>query len=189
MTAAADRNNTEQIIATKRHKKHRNNFFRAISANFSFICISCAFLWLNYANATKRRVYYAAGSSLRSFRAENKVHGSCRRKYCQGVFNPRAQMEATFAPFYTENRWGDPESVSGPGSTLTRTSKLRSELPVFWKEIGARTLLDAPCGDFNWMKDTRLVSSNTLAWTSFLISSRAIKISMATIEHVSFFST
>ena len=65
-------------------------------------------------------------------------------------------MEATFTPFYTEKRWGEAESVSGPGSTLTRTSKLRLELPPFLREIGARTLIDAPCGDFNWMKDTEL---------------------------------
>jgi hypothetical protein len=65
-------------------------------------------------------------------------------------------MEATFTPFYTENRWADSESASGPGSTLTRTSKLRNELPGLLKEIGARTLIDAPCGDFNWMKDTDL---------------------------------
>jgi len=72
------------------------------------------------------------------------------------VLRPRAHMESTFAPFYTQNRWGDDESVSGPGSSLTRTAKLRRELPDLLQEIGARTLLDAPCGDFNWMKDTRL---------------------------------
>lgn len=65
-------------------------------------------------------------------------------------------MEAAFTPFYTENRWGESESVSGPGSTLTRTSKLREELPRLLQEIGARTLIDAPCGDFNWMKNTHL---------------------------------
>ena len=37
-----------------------------------------------------------------------------------------------------------------------RTEKLRRELPGLLQEIGARTLLDAPCGDFNWMKDTQL---------------------------------
>src|ERR1700749_815270 len=72
------------------------------------------------------------------------------------VFTPRTDMRLTFAPFYTENRWGDEESVSGPGSSLTRTAKLRQELPQLLHEIGARTLLDAPCGDFNWMKDTKL---------------------------------
>lgn len=63
-------------------------------------------------------------------------------------------MERTFTPFYTENRWGHDESVSGPGSSLDRTAKLRRELPALLKELGTRTLLDAPCGDFNWMKDT-----------------------------------
>lgn len=69
---------------------------------------------------------------------------------------PRSHMRSTFAPLYTENRWGDEESVSGPGSSLARTAKLRRELPVLLQEIGAKTLLDAPCGDFNWMKDMQL---------------------------------
>ena len=77
-------------------------------------------------------------------------------EFARSVLNPRGYMESTFAPFYTENRWGDWESVSGPGSNLARTAKLRSELPVLLREIGARTLNDAPCGDFNWMKDTEL---------------------------------
>jgi hypothetical protein len=78
------------------------------------------------------------------------------KTFVQSVLNPRKYMQTTFAPFYTENRWGDSESRSGPGSNLTRTAKLRSELPLLLQEIGARTLLDAPCGDFNWMKDTDL---------------------------------
>ena len=78
------------------------------------------------------------------------------KTFVQSVLNPRKYMESTFAPFYAENRWGDSESRSGPGSNLTRTAKLRDELPVLLQEIGARTLLDAPCGDFNWMKDTKL---------------------------------
>lgn len=65
-------------------------------------------------------------------------------------------MERTFAPFYSENLWGDEESVSGPGSNLARTAKLRQELPPLLLELSAHTLLDAPCGDFNWMKDTQL---------------------------------
>lgn len=72
------------------------------------------------------------------------------------VLTPRKHMQSTFAPFYTENRWGDDESASGPGSSLERTGILRGELPILLEDIGARTLLDAPCGDFNWMKDTAL---------------------------------
>jgi hypothetical protein len=76
--------------------------------------------------------------------------------FARSVLTPRKYMESTFAPIYTENRWGDSESVSGPGSNLERTVKLRTELPVLLGEIDARTLVDAPCGDFNWMKDTAL---------------------------------
>jgi hypothetical protein len=76
--------------------------------------------------------------------------------FARGVLDPRWRMTSTFAPFYAENRWGDSESVSGPGSNLARTSKLRAELPGLLKEIETRTLIDAPCGDFNWMKETNL---------------------------------
>jgi len=78
------------------------------------------------------------------------------KTFVQSVLHSRKYMESTFAPFYAENRWGDAQSRSGPGSNLTRTAKLRDELPKLLQEIGARTLLDAPCGDFNWMKDTKL---------------------------------
>lgn len=78
------------------------------------------------------------------------------KTFVQSVVKPRKYMESTFAPFYTENLWGDSESRSGPGSNRERTAKLRHELPILLQEIGARTLLDAPCGDFNWMKDTNL---------------------------------
>ncbi len=88
--------------------------------------------------------------------ARLKTIAHSAKNFARRVFTPRAHMASTFAPFYTENRWGDDESVSGPGSNLTRTAKLRRELPVLLHEIGARTILDAPCGDFNWMKDTQL---------------------------------
>lgn len=76
--------------------------------------------------------------------------------FTRSVLNPRRYMESIFRPFYTENRWGDSESVSGPGSSLARSAKLRVELPLLLAEIGARTLLDAPCGDFKWMQHTDL---------------------------------
>ena len=78
------------------------------------------------------------------------------KTFVQSVLTPRKHMQSTFAPFYAENRWGDSESRSGPGSNLRRTAKLRNELPLLLREIGARSMLDAPCGDFNWMKDTPL---------------------------------
>ena len=63
---------------------------------------------------------------------------------------------AIFTEVYQNNLWGDPESVSGRGSTLARTEVVRRALPGLLEEVGARTLLDAPCGDFNWMRHVDL---------------------------------
>lgn len=67
-----------------------------------------------------------------------------------------------FSDIYRDNLWGDSESVSGRGSTLARTVKIRSELPELLRSIGAKSLLDAPCGDFNWM---RLVDLGGIRYT------------------------
>jgi hypothetical protein len=57
-----------------------------------------------------------------------------------------------FTDIYRSNFWADAESVSGRGSTIARTEVIRASLPVLLESVGAKTLLDAPCGDFNWMR-------------------------------------
>jgi len=44
------------------------------------------------------------------------------------------------------------ESRSGPGSSLLSTAALRRELIRAITELNVQTLLDAACGDFNWMR-------------------------------------
>lgn len=61
-----------------------------------------------------------------------------------------------FTSIYKSRGWEDKESVSGPGSSLAQTATLRRELPGLLKRINAKSLLDAPCGDFHWMKETSL---------------------------------
>jgi SAM-dependent methyltransferase len=68
----------------------------------------------------------------------------------------RAGMGGIFSDIYRNNLWGDPESVSGRGSTLARTEAIRHALPALLASVGARSLLDAPCGDFNWMRYVEL---------------------------------
>lgn len=65
-------------------------------------------------------------------------------------------IEQAFTDIYRSNAWGDPESVSGRGSTLARTTVIRRGLPALLAELGVRSLLDAPCGDFNWMRELDL---------------------------------
>ena len=61
-----------------------------------------------------------------------------------------------FEKIYEHNWWGSSESRSGPGSTLAYTTLLRPRLERLLAELKVRTFLDAPCGDFNWMRHVRL---------------------------------
>ncbi len=68
----------------------------------------------------------------------------------------RRSPARVFSDIYRHNRWGDPESVSGPGSSLARTAALRECLPGLIEDLGVRSLLDIPCGDFHWMSRVNL---------------------------------
>jgi hypothetical protein len=58
-----------------------------------------------------------------------------------------------FTRVYNRGGWTSTESVSGPGSTLASTEEIRSRLPEVFAELGVHSMLDAPCGDFHWMKE------------------------------------
>lgn len=61
-----------------------------------------------------------------------------------------------FNNMYFVNYWCGDESVSGGGSTLASTEIIRKELPKIIQTLDIKSLLDAPCGDFNWMKTLNL---------------------------------
>ena len=58
---------------------------------------------------------------------------------------------AVFTRVYRRNVWGNAESVSGPGSTESRGADFRDDLIELLRRLDTRVLLDAPCGDFNWI--------------------------------------
>lgn len=62
--------------------------------------------------------------------------------------------EARFTHIFAKNKWKDPASLSGSGSTLATTTNIRQALPKVIDEFKVGTLLDAPCGDFNWIRHT-----------------------------------
>ena len=64
--------------------------------------------------------------------------------------------ETIFTHIYRTNRWRDKESRSGPGSNLRQTHVIRQALPQVVRELGCKTLLDAPCGDFFWLSRVAL---------------------------------
>lgn len=61
-----------------------------------------------------------------------------------------------FQSIYRDNGFGATESRSGAGSTRFQTRIIRRELPVLLQQLGARSLLDIPCGDFHWMSELAL---------------------------------
>ena len=61
-------------------------------------------------------------------------------------------LEKRFTDIYNENSWESEESRSGPGSELAYTESLRDWLVENVPALEVKVLLDAPCGDFNWMK-------------------------------------
>lgn len=57
-----------------------------------------------------------------------------------------------FTEIYKTNYWGSEESISGTGSEISQTELISNELPKIFQKYSVKTFLDAPCGDFVWMK-------------------------------------
>jgi hypothetical protein len=68
------------------------------------------------------------------------------------VISTLPTAEERFTYIFKNNHWAEPESVSGFGSTLRYTERVRGELPKLLNHLGIKSMLDAPCGDFNWMR-------------------------------------
>lgn len=62
----------------------------------------------------------------------------------------------TFRRIHDQNLWQSAESASGPGSQLNQTEVVRRAVSPLLRELGVRSLLDAPCGDFHWMSTGEL---------------------------------
>ena len=68
----------------------------------------------------------------------------------------QSETEKLFTRIYARKEWGASESASGPGSGVARTEQLRPRLTKLLKKLGVASILDMPCGDFNWMHFTEL---------------------------------
>ena len=70
--------------------------------------------------------------------------------------------QEVFDQIYTQNVWGSSESISGQGSTLTLSSKAILMVNQTLKNHSITSILDVPCGDFNWMQHVDLSGINYL---------------------------
>ncbi len=72
------------------------------------------------------------------------------------------KTEDLFTAIYQQQIWmvNSLNSVSGDGSDLIQTERIRKWLPECLKKLEAKTFLDIPCGDFYWMKEVNLGNIN-----------------------------
>lgn len=61
-----------------------------------------------------------------------------------------------FRYVYRAHHWQGSASPSGAGAAADQTRAVRTLLPELCRALGVRTLLDLPCGDFNWMSTVPL---------------------------------
>jgi hypothetical protein len=65
---------------------------------------------------------------------------------------PRRRVREAFTEHYERGDWGEPETPSGKGSSMRSTASVREALPALLAELGVRTMVDAGCGDFHWLR-------------------------------------
>jgi hypothetical protein len=65
-------------------------------------------------------------------------------------------LKERFSQIYVANIFGGIESRSGEGSNMIQTSEIRGEIPNLVRQFNIQSFLDAPCGDFHWMKEVNL---------------------------------
>ncbi len=82
------------------------------------------------------------------------------KKFTSSEVNFNQPVEKVFSDIYKTKYWNSKESVSGTGSTLARTKKMREDLQFVIEKYNIKALLDIPCGDFNWMKEVISKESN-----------------------------
>jgi hypothetical protein len=61
-------------------------------------------------------------------------------------------IEDHFTNIYKNNEWHGQKSRSGTGSDLDNTAVMRPQLVELINSLNIKTMIDAPCGDFNWMQ-------------------------------------
>jgi methyltransferase family protein len=64
-----------------------------------------------------------------------------------------ASQRAAFTAIVRQNVWGSAETLSGPGSTQARGRDFLDDLLQLLDQHHVRSILDAPCGDCNWMSE------------------------------------
>jgi len=82
-----------------------------------------------------------------------------------------------FDTIHRRNYWGSDESISGGGSTVSRTQAYAERLIALIGDEGFTTMFDAPCGDLNWMG--RVIDETAILYQGGDVSELALQAARA----------
>jgi hypothetical protein len=91
--------------------------------------------------------------SVKTFMKDHLPSGLVRAM--RAVRYRRTPIKTIFTELYYEPA-RDWEVISGPGSDRTQTQVIAREIPRLAAELEINVFLDAPCGDFFWMRHVAL---------------------------------
>ena len=95
----------------------------------------------------KREGFLSTTISILRFPFTIEQRKAYKDMLAKGTINER------FAEIYEKNLWMSKESGSGEGSEINYTKPLRKWLIKTLPLLNVKVFVDAPCGDFNWMKE------------------------------------
>ena len=78
------------------------------------------------------------------------------------VWSDLDDTKETFDKIYKRNLWYSKESISGKGSEKKSVQNILDSLPAILSELNIKTIIDAPCGDYSWIKDLKYNFENYL---------------------------
>tara|TARA_B100001057_G_C22655245_1_gene873718 strand:+ start:155 stop:925 length:771 start_codon:yes stop_codon:yes gene_type:complete len=101
-------------------------------------------------NKLKKRLYSQGFFSLMIHILKYPFLYGKRKSYKKML--TKKDIKDRFITIYEENLWQSKESISGEGSEISYTKPLREWMLKEISQLNIKVFVDAPCGDFNWMK-------------------------------------
>jgi hypothetical protein len=111
---------------------------------------------VNWSCLMSNQRYILSSLKLRFPRLANVVRLAVPSRNKRRKSLEHKSTEEVFSEIYETSHWGDGESRSGAGSSMKVSANIRKELPGVLADIQAKSILDAPCGDFHWMRSVEL---------------------------------
>ena len=66
------------------------------------------------------------------------------------------EIKNVFSEIHESKYWNEEGSISGTGSDLSQTKTIMGEINKLVVDYNIQSILDIPCGDFNWMEKVNL---------------------------------